>query len=368
MSKASKIKSFDPNSPGDANAQMYGLPFTCEEADIVIVPAPWEVTTSYGGGTSRGPEAIFDASFQVDLFHPEFPELWKRGVAMDEMPKALLHQSGTLKKQAKQVIDLLSEGGTKKDEARAAKALKFINAECAVMNDWVETRCGYWMDKGKLVGVVGGDHSTPLGYFRALAERHKSFGILHIDAHMDLRKAYEGFTFSHASIMHNALGLKQLTKLVQVGIRDFCAQENDVIIKEGHRINVVRSADIRRQQFEGITWKEQCDVIINALPEAVHISFDIDGLDQTLCPNTGTPVPGGLAFEEATYLLSRLAASGKRIIGFDLVEVSPGKHDGNASAKASAAKEWDANVGARLLWHLCGALGTAGTSSARRIG
>ena len=356
MSKASKIRSFDPNSPGDANAQMYGLPFTCAEADIVLVPVPWEVTTSYGGGTSRGPGAIFDASFQVDLFHPEFPELWKRGVAMDELPKVLLQQSDALKKQAKRVIDLLVEGGSepasakasarrRKDEAQAAKALKLINAECEVMNKWVEARCGYWMDEGKLVGLVGGDHSTPLGYFRALAKRHKTFGILHIDAHMDLRNAYEGFTFSHASIMYNALGLKQLVKLVQVGIRDFCVQENDIIIKEGDRINVARSADIRRQQYEGVTWQEQCDAIISALPAAVHISFDIDGLDQTLCPNTGTPVPGGLAFEEATYLLSRLTASGKKIIGFDLVEVSPGKHD-----------EWDANVGARMLWHLCGVL------------
>ena len=345
MSKAAKIKSFDPNSPGAANAQMYGLPFTCAEADIVIVPVPWEVTTSYGGGTSHGPEAIFEASFQVDLFHPEFPDLWKRGVAMDDVPKVLRQQSDALKKQAKQVIDVLVEGGTAKEKVRATKSLKLINTECEVMNKWVEARCGYWMDHGKMVGLLGGDHSTPLGYFRALAKRHKSFGILHIDAHMDLRHAYEGFTFSHASIMYNALGLKSLTKIVQVGIRDFCAQENDVIIKEGERVSVIRSADIRRQQYGGITWKEQCDVIIKALPNAVHISFDIDGLDPTLCPNTGTPVPGGLAFEEATYLLSRLAASGKKIIGFDLVEVSPGKHD-----------EWDANVGARLLWHLCGIL------------
>ncbi len=348
MSKTSKIKSFDPNSPGAANAQLYGLPFTCEEADIVLVPVPWEVTTSYGGGTSRGPKSIFNASFQVDLFHPDFPQLWKRGIAMDELPKALLHQSDALKKQAKRVIDVLVDGGSKKDEARAAEAVKLINAECATMNDWVEMRIGHWLDQGKLVGLVGGDHSTPLGFFRALAKRHKSFGILHIDAHMDLRIAYEGFTYSHASIMYNALGLKPLTKLVQVGIRDFCAQENDIIITEGDRINVARSADIRRQQFEGVTWQEQCDAIIAALPDAVHISFDIDGLDPTLCPNTGTPVPGGLAFEEATYLLSRLARSGKRIIGFDLVEVSPGRND-----------EWDANVGARLLWHLCGVLSQA---------
>jgi len=308
---------------------------------------PWEVTTSYGGGTSKGPEAIFDASFQVDLFHPEFPGLWKRGIALDEVPEALLEQSKALKKEAATIIRLLSEGGGKKEKAHAEKALKRINAECAVMNDWVEQRCAYWMDQGKLVGLVGGDHSTPLGLFRAQARRHKQFGILHIDAHMDLRIAYEGFTYSHASIMHNALPLKELTTLVQVGIRDFCQQENDVMVAQKGRVKVVRSADIRRQQFDGVTWREQCDAIIAALPANVHISFDIDGLDPTLCPHTGTPVPGGLAFEEATYLLSRLAASGKRIIGFDLVEVSSGPDD------------WDANVGARLLWHLCGVLAQA---------
>lgn len=345
MSKASKIKAFDPNSPGAANAGIYGLPFTCEEADIVLVPVPWEVTTSYGHGTSDGPAAIFDASFQVDLHHAEFPTLWKRGIAMDEMPKALQHQSDALKKEAKHVIDLLVEGGDKKHKARAAKALKLINAECAVMNDWVEQRTAYWLDKGKLVGLVGGDHSTPLGFFRAQAKRHKSFGILHIDAHMDLRVAYEGFTYSHASVMHNTLPLKQVSRILSVGIRDFCSQENDVFLNNRDRVRVVRSADVRRQQFEGITWREQCDAIIGALPEKVHISFDIDGLDPTLCPNTGTPVPGGSQFEEATYLLSRLAASGKKIIGFDLVEVAPGKHD-----------DRDANVGARLLFHLCGVL------------
>ena len=345
MSKAAKIRAFDPNSPGDANAQMYGLPFTCEEADIVLLPVPWEVTTSYGGGTAHGPQAIFDASFQVDLFHPEFPDLWKRGVAMDEMPKALLQQSKALKKEAHKVITMLTEGGSKKELAQAKKALELVNAECAVMNEWVEARAGEWLDAGKLVGLVGGDHSTPLGFHRALARRHKRFGILHIDAHMDLRNAYEGFTYSHASIMHNTLELPQVGTLVQVGIRDFCAEENQAVLDQGGRVKVVRSADIRRQQYEGVTWREQCDAIIAALPEKVHVSFDIDGLDPVLCPHTGTPVPGGLAFEEATYLLSRLAASGRTLIGFDLVEVAPGRHD-----------EWDANVGARLLWHLCGVL------------
>jgi len=348
MTKAAKIKAFDPNSPGSATAGIYGLPFTAEESDIVLVPVPWEVTTSYGGGTAQGPEAIREASFQVDLFHPEFPDLWKRGIAMDKIPAALLEQSGSLKKEATHVIDLLVNGGGKTKQHRAAKALKLANEESAVMNDWVEQRSGYWMDQGKLVGLVGGDHSTPLGYYRALAQRHKSFGILHFDAHLDLRKAYEGFENSHASIMFNALAIPQVKNIVAVGIRDFCQEEANVFAKEKLRVRLHRSAELRREQYEGVTWQKQCDRIIAQLPQKVHVSFDIDALDPALCPHTGTPVPGGFAFEEATYLLSQLAASGKTIIGFDLVEVTPGPHG-----------DWDANVGARLLWHLCGVMAKA---------
>lgn len=345
MSKAAKIKRFDPNSPGAANAGIYGLPFTPEESDIVLLPVPWEVTTSYGGGTAHGPSAILEASFQVDLFHPEFANLWKRGISMDEIPEALLEQSDALKKEAAKVIDVLVNGGGKAAQARAAKALELVNEESAVMEQWVEQRSGFWLDQDKLVGLVGGDHSTPLGLYRALAQRHGEFGILHLDAHLDLRCAYEGFIGSHASIMYNTLQLPEVTSIVSVGTRDFCEEEARVFAKEELRVRIHRSAELRRQQFEGTTWRAQCDIILEQLPEKVHISFDIDALDPSLCPNTGTPVPGGLAFEEATYLLSRLANSGRTIIGFDLVEVSPGPEG-----------DWDANVGARLLWHLCGVL------------
>ena len=345
MTKADKIKAFDPNSPAVANAGIYGLPFTAEESDIVLVPAPWEVTTSYGGGTAQGPAAILEASAQVDLFHPEFADLWKRGISMDEIPGALLKQSEAMKKEAAHVIDVLVKGGTKAKKDRAAKALTLVNEESAVMEEWVEQRTGYWLDQEKMVGLVGGDHSTPLGFYRALAQRYEGFGILHFDAHLDLRNAYEGFSGSHASIMHNALDIPEVETIVSVGIRDFCEEEARVFADQAMRVRIHRSAELRREQYEGMTWREQCDRIIDQLPEFVHISFDIDALDPTLCPNTGTPVPGGFAFEEATYLLSRLAASDRIIIGFDLVEVTPGPEG-----------DWDANVGARLLWHLCGVM------------
>ena len=102
---------------------------------------------------------------------------------------------------------------------------------------------------------------------------------------------------------------------------------------------------MKRETFEGKTWQQQCDQIIAVLPQKVCISFDIDGMYPWYCPNTGTPVPGGFSFEQAAYLLSRLAETEKEIIGFDLVEVSPGEND-----------DWDGNVGARMLFHMCGVL------------
>lgn len=340
MSKIEKIKEFDPNGPG-VHSGIYGLPFNADEADIILVPVPWEVTTSYGHGTSRGPEAIFEASFQVDLFHREFPDLWKYGIFMDEVPDALREQSAQLKKK----IQKLHESSDEKRIAKAAKLLALVNEECEIMVQWVEQRTAFWLDQGKMVGLIGGDHSTPLGFFRAQAARHKEFGILHIDAHLDLRIAFEGFTYSHASIMYNALPIGQIGRLVSVGIRDICDQEQNMLDQQNGRVIMHHNADLRREQFNGVTWREQVDRIIDQLPQKVHVSFDIDGLDPKLCPNTGTPVPGGFEYEEITYLLSRIAESGRELIGFDLVEVSPGKDD-----------EWDANVGARMLFHLCGVM------------
>jgi agmatinase len=344
MTKDEKIKHFDPSAAGLKDANVYGLPFTTEEADIVLVAAPWEVTTSYGEGTSNGPTHILEASFQVDLYHPEFPELWKRGIAMDEIDEQMWMRSTDLKIQAGSLIEKIEDGVDLTKDTESQATLDAINVACEAMNQAVESKVSKWLDGGKKVGLIGGDHSTPLGYFRAQSKRHSDFGILHIDAHYDLRIAYEGFTYSHASIMYNALQLPQVSKIVSVGIRDYCLQEVEVAAQSKGRVSTFFNASIQRERFAGKTWKQQCDDIIAALPNKVHISFDIDGLDPTLCPNTGTPVPGGLWFDEATYLLSQLKASGKEIIGFDLVEVAPG-HD-----------DWNGNVGARLLFHLCGVL------------
>lgn len=343
--KEEKIKGFDPSQPGLADAGLFGLPFNAEESEIIVVPVPWEVTVSYGAGASEGPQSIFDASFQVDLLHQEFPDLWKLGIYLDQEPTNWKENSDKYKDLAQPIITAL-ELGEEIDENPALKsALYTINEASTQLNAELKERVLYWLNKGKKVFLLGGDHSTPMGYYQALASIYDNFGILHFDAHMDLRIAYEGFTYSHASIMYNAIQLPQVSKLVQVGIRDFCAQEVDVV-QSSDKVKVFTDADLKANQFEGKTWKDQVDEMISLLPEHVAVSFDIDALYQWYCPNTGTPVPGGLSYEQAVYALNRLAESNKKIIGMDLVEVAPGE----------GADEWDGNVGARLLFHMCGAL------------
>ena len=342
--KAEKIRNFDQNGPALESANVFGLPFTSEESSIVLIPVPWEATVSYGGGTSKGPEAIFEASSQVDLLHPEFKDLWKVGISMEKGSNDLAKQSKALKKNVSKIIDALEKGKDISRDAKMMAQLDAVNEGSAVMINEVYRQTSSWLKKGKLVGLVGGDHSTPLGFFKALADKYPTYGILQIDAHMDLRKSFEGFKYSHASIMYNALEISQISKLVQVGIRDFCAEENEYVKKSKSRVEVFSYADVCMNRYEGMSWKKQCDQIIATLPQNIHISFDIDGLDPKLCPNTGTPVPGGFEFHEITYLLSELAKSKKKIISFDLNEVSPGKDD------------WDGNVGARMLFHLCGVL------------
>ena len=340
MSKAEKIKNFDPNSVGDIAANLFGLPFTTEEADIVIIQAPWEVTVSYGGGTAKGPKAIYDASFQVDLYDPNLKDAWKLGIAMDEEEETIHFKGHSLRVKAEKYIEMYVNGHDPEQTPEMSAILKEVHEGCLFMNDWVKNKALHYFDKGKVIGLIGGDHSTPLGMMQALAERFSSFAILQIDAHADLRDAYEGFEFSHASIMFNALKIKQVEKLVQVGIRDYCQAEYDVIANSNGRVKTFFDRDIKQAQYNGETWKATCDKIIKELPEHIYLSFDIDGLDPKLCPNTGTPVAGGFEAEQVLFLIEQIEKSGKKIIAFDINEVTPGED------------EWDANVGARMLYRI----------------
>ena len=336
---------FDPNSVGNPDNNIFGLPFTEEEARLVIVPVPWEVTVSYNAGTARAADHIFNASLQVDLFDDEFNDEWRKGFYMRRPDKKILTKSDYLRKEAELYINYISHGEIVMENKFMCKTLREINEGSLFLNNWVYEQTKDLLDKGKIVGLLGGDHSTPLGFFKAIAEKHGEFGILQIDAHCDLRKAYEGFKYSHASIMYNALEeIPQLTKLVQVGIRDYCEEEVDYINASNSRVVTYFDKEIKERQYEGQAWKQIVDEIINHLPEKVFISFDIDGLDPKLCPHTGTPVQGGFEAEQVFYIFKRLIESGRKFVGFDLNEVGV-SHD-----------EWDENVGARCLFKLCNLL------------
>ena len=330
---------FNPNDPGVANGGYFALPYKLEDSEIVVISAPWDVTTSYGAGTHKGPEAIIDASVQVDLFDSAVEKAWETRIGTHPIDEKIVKLNKRSRKIAEHVIEKLEEGVSARE---LSKELDEVNKASAILNDYVyETTKGY-IEKGAITAVVGGEHSVPLGHYKALGEKYEEYGILHIDAHADLRVAYEGFTYSHASIMFNALNeVQQISQLTQVAVGDYCQQES-VFIDNNPRIRCFTDRELARNSFEGKSWKKQCDEIISSLPENVYISLDIDGLSPEYCPGTGTPVPGGLSYNQLEYLLHSLALSSKKIIGFDLCEVSP-----------SEESEWDANVGARLLYKLC---------------
>jgi agmatinase len=335
------IIDFDPNAAPEADAGVFGLPHREKDASLILVPVPWEVTTSYGSGTSHGPSAILEASGQIDLFDRGIIKPYEPGIFM--RPESA--QVRLWNKKAKALAQRIILRKTKGSQA-IKKSLKTINDLGSKLNSWVHHETSSLMSDGKIVGIVGGDHSVPYGAFQAVAQAYGPFGLLHFDAHSDTRIAYEGFTWSHASIMYNALStIPQISKIVQVGIRDFCEQEYQYLIDLGSRAEVFFDRDINKKRFAGQSWAQTSDEIIQSLPQQVWITFDIDGLDPKLCPHTGTPVPGGLQLQEAEDVIERVARSGRKIIGFDLVEVTPDPDGRN---------EWDANVAMRLLYKLAG--------------
>lgn len=333
---------FDPDGVGVGNGAYFGLPFEPEAARLVLISAPWDVTVSYGAGTAYGPDAVIEASTQLDFHDPLAPGAWRRGIATADVDYSLLEQSQRLRSDAERVIDHL-EGGGSPDDDYVIRKLRRVNEGCAAMNANIGAQAARWLDAGKLVGLVGGDHSTPYGLVRALGARHTSFGILHLDAHCDLRDAYEGFAFSHASIMYNILrDVPQVVRIAQVGVRDFSEGEAALAAAQ-ERIATFDDLSLAEAAFRGETWDAQCRRIVESLPGEVYVSFDIDALTFENCPHTGTPVSGGLTFNQAVWLLATLVRSGRRIIGFDMVEVAP-----------AGDERIDAITGARVLWKLCG--------------
>jgi agmatinase len=332
------LQNYNPSSVGQANGNLYGLPFDYESANLIVFAVPWEVTVSYGAGTANGPSQVLNASPQLDLFDFDNPDGWKQGIFMEEISQDMLQKNQYYRSSAAKIIERLEQGKLLTEAPDLTPVLTQINQACQQVNQWLFSKCQQAINNGKRVAVIGGDHSSPLGYFQALAAKYDNFGILHIDAHADLRDAYEGFEFSHASIMFNAMKIPQISKLVQVGLRDISHEEVDTINQSNNRIIGYYDPLIKQKLYSGTTWIDLCREIVNHLPEYVHISFDIDGLDPKYCSSTGTPVPGGLELEQSFCLFREVVNSGRKIIGFDLCEV------GDA--------EWDGNVGARIVLKL----------------
>lgn len=339
---------FDPTTTISAEFGIFGIPMSEEESLVTLIPVPWEVTTSYGRGASEGPRIVRDASEQIDLFDFETGKAYEQGYFMREFPQELKSMNDIYKDKAQQLIHLRTQQST--DQAQMDQLAKEVNEACQKMTDWVYKQSKAVLKNKKLLGLVGGDHSTPFGAIQAVAEENNNdFGVLHIDAHADLRNCYQGFDQSHASIMYNVMTAeKRPKKLVQVGIRDFCEEEYD-FIQSRKDIKTFFDLELKRRLLSGESWAQVCKDIVSELPQKVYISFDIDGLDPAFCPNTGTPVPGGLSIDQVFFLFHEIHTSGRQIIAFDLNEVSTG---------GAEEAEWDGNVGARVLYKLCGWLVT----------
>ncbi|MGL4346983.1 MAG: agmatinase family protein [Chitinophagaceae bacterium] len=336
---------FNPNLPSNMAGNIFGLPTTEENSNLLILPIPWEVTTSYIATTAKSSKHVLSASKQVDLYDKEYPKQWKKGYYMIPLDKNILRTNDILRKKAELYLNFLATEGSPNNinDDFIYNIYKEVNEGNFFLKNWVYTSCQKYLNEGKFIAVIGGDHSTPLGYIEALSERHQEFAVLHIDAHFDLRANFEGFEYSHASVIYNIMEtIPEVKKIVSIGIRDYCDEERIYVQNSAGKIIPFLDTDIKYRLYEGESWKTICEEIISCLPQKIYISFDIDGLSPYLCPNTGTPVPGGFELEQMVYLFNLIVKKDIKIIGFDISEIG-----------YDETNEWDGNVAARLLYKLC---------------
>jgi agmatinase len=331
---------FEPTSAA-REPSIFGVSSRPADARVVLLPVPWEATGSKRSSAARAPAAILEASQRIEVFDRETGRPHEAGIAALDLLPELREWNDRARAAA---LQLIADPAAGSDPHRRA-AVAEVDELGLRLNAWVYEESRRWLEQGKLVGVVGGDHSVPFGAIRALAESHPGLGILHFGAHPHLRYAYQGFRWSHASIMNNVLReVPGVFRLVQAGVRDCSVEEDELIRDNPNRIRTYFDVDLRQWLFDGETWRRIAGRVVAELPREVYVSFDIAALDPSLCPNTGTPVVGGLSFAEATALLQVLVESGRHIIGFDLCEVAPDPR----------GSDWDGSVGARVLYKLIG--------------
>ena len=327
----------------NAKLNLFGNSCTPHEASVIVIPVPWAVTVSSRSSTTLGPESILKASYQMKSSVPAYIGGNNLDIAMLPIPHDWKMTSDTLRHHTLGHIHAM-ESGLPMSNFKYSFAQRAD--QCTIeLKEKIKAKAHKYLKQGKMVAILGGDHSTPMGLIEALADYHNNMGILHIGAQPAMRETYKGIKYSHASIMHNALELAHIVQIVQLGLRNCSPEEvQNIKLHEG-RVHPFYDSDLKRKLLQGTSWHEICASIIALLPERVYISFNIDGLDAKLCPSTGAPVPNGLELYEVCYLIENMVKVGIKIVGFDLCEVAPGEN-----------MDWDAQVGSQVLQHLCVAM------------
>jgi agmatinase len=251
-----------------------------EKAHVVVVPVPFDGTTCYRPGTREGPQAIIDASRNLELYDPE-------------LRRAPYHVG-----------------------IHTLRAVEIVQGDAAGMVERVEHVTGALLDAGKLVVTLGGDHLTSIGVVRAFAQRFPGMSVLQLDAHADLREEYEGSALSSATIMRRVLEVCPRT--AQVGIRSLSEPEARLV--EERRLPLWLASDIHAETRRG--QRGWVDEVLTALGDEVYVTVDVDVFDPALLPGTGTPEPGGLGWYDVMDLLAAVTRA-KRVVGCDVVELSP---------------------------------------------
>ena len=307
-----------------------------EKADVVVVSVPWSVTADYGRGATYTPDAVIEATARCGNYDAWSGVSLEGRVATAEIDYNIQELSEQLGRDAERVAQV-GEGSSFTGDY-ALRKVKSINEGFDAMHRSTYEQTLRYAKQGKTVAVVGGDHSVSYGAVKAVAECNEGLGVLFVDAHTDFVAEGEVFNFSHRSIARNIIeDIPLVERLVAVGVRESSRGESERVGGES-KVELFPAESLAQARFEGKSWGEQCREIVERLPQKVYISFDIDALKIEFCHNTNAPVPGGMTFDEAIYLINSVVASGRKIVGFDITEVVP--HLKNTM---------DATVAARLL-------------------
>ena len=334
---------FDPNTITPDNGNYFGISIDAEKAALVLISAPWDATSSIRSGSSYAPDAIIDASRFVDFYEPLAPNTWRKGIATAPIDYSIQDLSHRLHPDTERIVKLHDELGMSViDNLMYERRLRRVNEGSVEVNDNVFKQTLSWLDKGKIVGLVGGNQAVTYGAVRAVGYKHEKFGLLHVAPRCCMHEAYQGFDFSHASTMFNIMrDIPQVEHLVSVGIQDISPIEWERVTSD-QRVKIFTAQEMWNRQFEGDTWAKIVDDIISTLPNDVYVSLDIDALEGECSPNKRLLTAGGIGFHQMVYMLERIETSGRRIVGFDITEAAP-SIDNKAKMR----------VVARLLFKMC---------------